>query len=85
MPVFQQCGTMVRPRALAMSQTILASPMPPTRPTSGCATCTLPISSNSSNSKRVASHSPYAIFIGAFSTSFAISRTLSDQSGVSRK
>src|SRR3954468_10281725 len=63
-PVFQQCGTMMRPRAAARSQTFLASMKPPTRPTSGCATSILPRSIRPSNSQCVASHSPDAIFIG---------------------
>jgi hypothetical protein len=40
---------------------------------------------SSSNSKRVASHSPQAMGIGACSARIAISRRLSDQIGVSRK
>lgn len=38
-PVFQQCGTMMRCRSAAISQTLRHSISPPTRPTSGCPTC----------------------------------------------
>src|SRR5581483_5159680 len=63
-PVFQACGTISRPRAAASSQTRRASVRPPTRPTSGWATCTPPWSISTSKSCRVDNHSPAAIGTG---------------------